>query len=133
MRHAALRTLVAALALTYLANIAAAADQPDPTGTWKWSVTFNNQTRESTLKLKLEGDKLTGTMLGRDNQEIAIEDAQYKDGEVSFKVTRERDGQKFIRKYKGKVSEDTIKGKMEFERNGQKNERDWEAKREKKS
>lgn len=134
MRHSALRTMAAVLALACLTNLAAAADQPDPTGTWKWSVTFNNQTRESTLKLKLEGDKLSGTMLGRDNQETAIEDAQYKDGEVSFKITRERDGQKFIRKYKGKVSEDTIKGKREFERNGEKGEpRDWEAKREKKS
>jgi hypothetical protein len=133
MRHSALRTVVAAFAVTCLANFAAAADQPDPTGTWKWSVTFNNQTRESTLKLKLEGDKLTGTMLGRDNQETPIEDAQYKDGEVSFKVTRERDGQKFTIKYKGKVSDDTIKGKSEFDRNGEKRERDWEAKREKKS
>ena len=25
----------------------------DPTGTWKWSTMFNNQTREQTLKLKL--------------------------------------------------------------------------------
>lgn len=133
MRHLALRTMAAALALACLTKLAVAADQPDPTGTWKWSVTFNNQTRESTLKLKLDGDKLSGTMLGRDNQEIAIEDAQYKDGEVSFKVTRERNGQKFTIKYRGKVSEDTIKGKSEFERNGEKNERDWEAKREKKS
>jgi len=108
-----------------------AARAADPTGTWKWSTTFNNQTREQTLKLKLEGDKLTGALLGRNNQETAIGDASYKDGTVSFTVTRERDGNKFVTKYTGKVEGDTIKGKTEFERNGQKQERDWEAKREK--
>lgn len=109
-----------------------AADKPDPTGTWKWSMTFNNQTREATLKLKLEGDKLTGAMLGRNDQETQIEDGKFKDGELSFSVTRERNGQKFTVKYSGKVDGDTIKGKQEFEREGQTRSRDWEAKREKK-
>jgi len=106
-------------------------EKADPTGTWKWSVTFNDQTRELTLKLKLEGDKLTGAMLGRDNQETPIEDASFKDGEVAFAVTRERNGQKFTIKYKGKLDGDTIKGKSEFDRNGEKQSRDREAKREK--
>jgi hypothetical protein len=109
-----------------------AADKPDPTGTWKWSVEFNNQKRDMTLKLKLEGDKLTGHMLGRDNTEIKIDDATFKDNEVAFAVTRERNGNKFTTKYKGKLDGDTIKGKTEFQRNGQDESRDWEAKREKK-
>ncbi|MBI3863311.1 MAG: hypothetical protein HY290_15580 [Planctomycetia bacterium] len=107
-------------------------DKPDPTGTWKWSVTFNNETREQTLKLKVDGEKLSGTLVGRNNQETAIDDGKFKDGEVSFSVTRERNGQKRTTKYKGKVEGDTIKGKAESERNGQTNSRDWEAKREKK-
>lgn len=121
-------TLVLALALV-LAGAAQAADKPNPTGTWKWTVSFGGQTREQTLKLKLEGDKLTGAMLGRNNQDTPIEEATYKDGEVSFKVTRERNGQKFTTKYSGKVSGDTIKGKAESERGGQTQSRDWEAKR----
>ena len=104
-------------------------DKANPTGTWKWTVERNGQTREMTLKLKLEGDKLTGAMPGRDNQETAIEDGKFADGTVSFKVTRERQGQKFTMKYEGKVSGDTIKGKTEFERDGQAQSRDWEAKR----
>jgi hypothetical protein len=103
--------------------------QADPTGTWKWSVEVGGQTRETTLKLKLEGDKLTGAVVGRNNQETAIEDGKFKDGEVSFKVTRERMGQKFTTKYSGKLSGDTIKGKTEFERDGQVQSRDWEAKK----
>ncbi|HWB13068.1 MAG TPA: hypothetical protein VG826_27840 [Pirellulales bacterium] len=125
-------TLAAAwiITATCLSGLSLAEDT-DPTGTWKWSAMINNQTREFTLKLKLEGDKLTGSMLGRDNQETAIENASYKDGEVAFTVTRERNNQKFTVKYKGKVSGDTIKGKSSIERDGQTNERDWEAKREK--
>lgn len=106
-------------------------DSANPTGTWKWSFTRNDQTREFTLKLKLEGDKLTGAMLLPNNQETPIEEASYKDGEVAFKITRERNGQKSAVKYKGKVDGDTIKGKSEFDFNGQTRSRDWEAKREK--
>src|SRR5687768_14261294 len=119
-----------ALALVAFANVAQAQEKADPTGTWKWMVRGqNDQMREQTLKLKLEGDKLTGAMLGRNNRETAIENAKYKDGEVSFDVTVERGGNKLTSKYSGKVSGDTIKGKMAFERDGQKRERDWEAKR----
>lgn len=46
-------------------------------------------------------------------------------------MTRERNGQKRTTKYNGKVSGDTITGKIEFERNGETQSRDWEAKREK--
>lgn len=120
-----------AVALVGLVGQVRAADKPDPTGTWKWSVTFNDQTREQTLKLKLDGDKLTGSMVGRNNNETAIEDASFKDGEVKFSVTRERNNQKSTTKYSGKLDGDTIKGKTEFERNGQAQSRDWEAKREK--
>jgi len=107
-------------------NAARADDKANPTGTWKWTVSIQGQDREMTLKLKLEGDKLTGAMVGRNNQETAIEDGQFKDGEVSFKVTRERQGNKVTTKYSGKLSGDTIKGKIE--REGQ-DGRDWEAKR----
>jgi hypothetical protein len=41
-------------------------------------------------------------------------------------------GTHFSRSCKGKLDGDTIKGKSESERDGQKTERDWEAKREKK-
>ena len=119
------------VAFVGLVAVAQGADKADPNGTWKWSVTFNNQTRDVTLKLKLDGDKLTGKISGRNNTETDIEDATFKDNEVSFSVTRERNGQKFVTKYKGKIDGDTIKGKSESERNGQNQSRDWEAKREK--
>ena len=125
--------LVLGLCFLGLAKIAPAADKPDPTGTWTWSITFNDQKRDVTLKLKLEGDKLTGSMPGRNNRETNIEDGKFKDGELSFSVTRERNGNKFTTKYSGKLDGDTIKGKQENERDGKTQSRDWEAKRQKAS
>ena len=127
-----MRRLTAAalvLAAAALVGVARADDKPNPAGTWKWTVKFNDQSIDLSLKLKLDGDKLTGTYVGRDGKETPIEDATYKDGEVAFKVTLERNGQKFTSNYKGKVSGDTITGKREFERNGEKQSQDWEAKR----
>jgi len=117
---------VGLLALVLVSTASAA----DPTGTWKWSVTFNNQTREQTAKLKLEGDKLTGVIV-RGDQETAIGDATFKDDTISFTVTRERDGMKRVSKYSGKLAGDEIKGKIESERDGQAQSVDWVAKREK--
>jgi len=112
-----------------LAGILQAAE--DPTGTWTWTTTRGEQKREVTLKLKLEGDKLTGSMPGRNNTEIAITDATYKDGDISFIVTREFNNNKFTTKYTGKVSGDAIKGKTETESSREKRSQDWEAKRSK--
>lgn len=101
----------------------------DPTGTWKWSTERNGQKVETTLKLKLEGKALTGTISGRNNAETAIEEAKVDGDDVSFRITREFNGNKMVAKYTGKVSGDTLKGKVETERNGEKQSRDFEAKK----
>jgi hypothetical protein len=119
---------VVVVAILAMAGAARAAD--DPTGTWKWERKFNDQTFAVSLKLKLEGDKLTGTLTAR-NMDTEIQDGKFKDGDVSFSVTRERNGQKFSQKYAGKLSGDTIKGTVEIERNGETMKVDWEAKRDK--
>lgn len=119
---------VVVVAILAMAGVARAAD--DPTGTWKWERKFNDQTFAVSLKLKLEGDKLTGTLTAR-NMDTEIQDGKFKDGDISFSVTRERNGQKFSQKYAGKLSGDTIKGTVEIERNGETMKVDWEAKRDK--
>jgi hypothetical protein len=102
----------------------------DATGTWKWSFAAQNgQTIESTLKLKQDGDKLTGTITGRGGNETAIKDGKVDVDEISFTVERERNGQTFVQKYNGKLSGDTIKGKIKFNAGGEDRERDWEAKK----
>jgi hypothetical protein len=106
----------------------------DPTGTYVWVVPARNggPDRTNTLALKLEGDKLTGKLSspGRDGQinQTEIADAKIKDVDISFTVTREFNGNKFTSKYSGKLADGSIKGKIEFERNGETQSRNWEAK-----
>ena len=116
--------------LAFLSVNSRAEDKANATGTWTWSFTGQNgQTRETTLKLKQDGDKLTGKISGRNNTETDIEDGKISGDQVSFKITREFNGNKITSTYHGKLTGDTIKGKSEFERNGQSQSRDWEAKR----
>jgi hypothetical protein len=133
-----LSTLVPiAAALLFFVGITARAEdkKADPTGTWTWSMPGRNggPDREQTLKLKAEGDKLTGTMSsparGGESRETKIEHGKVTGDEVSFDVTREFNGNSFTSKYKGKVSGDTITGKISTERDGQTRDRDWTAKR----
>ena len=118
------------LCLSLLALVAFADDKKiDPTGTWTWTVTTQNgDSRETTLKLKFEGEKLSGMISGR-NAETAIQEATLKGDAISFQVVRERDGNKFTQNYNGTISGDSIKGKMEFGRDGQARSREWVAKR----
>src|SRR5438105_8219991 len=93
----------AACAILALGAVAQAQDKKaDPTGTWTWTTPGRNggPDRKSTLKLKTDGDKLTGTISapGRQRAEAsdtAIEDGKIKGDEVSFTVTREFNGNKF--------------------------------------
>lgn len=118
------------LMLSGLCSVATAEDKAaDPTGSWTWTVTRGGQEFKPVLKIKKEDGKLTGTISGRQDQENKIDKAEFKDGTLSFEVTREFNGQKFTQKYNGKVTGDTIKGKIEMERDGEKTEREWEAKR----
>ena len=105
----------------------------DPTGTWSWSTPGRNggEARETTLKLKMEGDKLVGTVSGRQGTETKIENAKLAGDQVSFDVTREFNGNSRTMKYKGKISSDTITGKISRERDGETQENDWTAKRKK--
>jgi len=123
-----LLALMVALAFTSTAN-AAGVD-----GTWK--STYKGQDgkeRTSTYKFKQDGDKVTGTVSGRDNTETSIEDGKIKDGTLSFAVTREFNGNKVTMKYEGKVEGDTIKGTRETpgRNGGEARKRDWTATREK--
>jgi hypothetical protein len=152
----ALLSKLAACAILVLgiSGVSAADKKSDPTGTWTWTMqrrgggqggdNANATPRKSTLKLKAEGDKLTGTLsqpaFGRRGgdggtppapTETKISNGKINGDQISFDVTREFNGNSFTAKYSGKVEGDTINGKIETERNGQANSRDWVAKREK--
>jgi len=125
------RLLAVAALLAVVGMVRPVLGADNPTGTWKWSEERGGQSRERTLKLKLDGDKLTGTILGRDNQENPITDASYNDGKISFSYTREFNNQKVTSKYTGTLSGDSITGKVESQRDGQATSADWKATRQK--
>lgn len=127
-------TMLAAVLALVLAPFALAEDRPGgATGTWKWtSQGRQGNTVEWTLKLKQDGEKLTGAVLGTfggNPTETAISEGTIKGNEISFTVVRERNDQKFVTKYSGKLEGDTIKGTTERDRNGEKVSNPWEAKR----
>jgi hypothetical protein len=121
------------LAFTGIAETAQAADN-DPTGNWKWQTPRPAPRKANPnllLKLKVEGEKLTGSMVFGDKAEFPIEDGTFKDNAITFAVFPVFNGMKLSRKYTGTVSGDVIKGKVEFNRDGQFESHDWEAMREK--
>jgi hypothetical protein len=132
-------TLAAALAVAvWPLSEASAAEKTaiNPTGNWK--VTYGEKSQSTfvpTLKLKLQGDKLTGTLTRRHNQqdvEMRLEDAKLNGSEISFTVTIppvSGNGPSATRKFKGTVSGDSIKGKVQLEWAGETRTSDWEAKR----
>jgi hypothetical protein len=124
--------LAAALALG-LCGLAGAQDtKADPVGTWKCEYDVGGQKRESTLAIKKDGDKFTGTMTYQDKQEAKLKDVKFKDGELTFTAERELMENKFTIEYKLKVEGDKIKGKGAADIGGEKREFDIEGKREKK-
>lgn len=100
----------------------------DPAGLWKWSFTMGDRTIESSLRLKLVDEKLSGTMIGR-RSETPITEASLKGDKIAFSVTREMGDRKFTSKYAGQISGDTIKGTIESSFGDQTRSREWEAKR----
>jgi hypothetical protein len=131
-------------ALIWSSGLCHAADkgQIDPTGTWKLA-TINPQTKakspERTLKLKLEGGKLTGTIDGRSDingqvkiLEWPIKDTKVQANEISFTVTHAPvygNGPDSTTTYEARITGDTMKGTAETEWSGTRNKRDFEARR----
>src|SRR5436305_6933310 len=75
-----------------------AADKADPSGTWTWTQPGRNggADRKSTLKLKADGDKVTGTISapgrGGQSSDTEIADGKLKGDEIYFTVSSEFTG-----------------------------------------
>jgi hypothetical protein len=103
--HQALRVAAAGLALA-LAGMAA-----DASGKWRAEFTSpDGQQRVNTFNLKVEGGKLTGTVAGSQD-ETPIQNGKVNGDEISFSA--ERPFGSFT--YKGQVSANEIKFKVQFE------------------
>lgn len=128
---------LAACAGLALCTMAQAQDKKaDPTGTWIWTQAGRGggPDRTNTLVLKMEGEKVTGKLTapgrrGGDPTETEIKDGKMVGDEISFSITRDFGGNSMTTKYTGKVSTDSIKGKVVApgRGGGDPTERDWEA------
>jgi hypothetical protein len=127
-----------ALALSGITAATAEDKASSATGTWTWTSPGRDggAERKNTLTLTQDGEKLTGKLSspGRDGgeaRETEISDGTVKGSDVAFTVTREFNGNKMAFKYAGKLTADTITGKVESKgRDGNDRSRDWTAKKE---
>ena len=104
--------LLAAFALIGL--LAAVASAADIDGKWKSEYTTpDGQSRTTTYTLKADGDKLTGTVSGRQG-DTAITEGKISGDDISFVVVRNFRGEERKMQYKGKVSGDEIKLTVTF-------------------
>lgn len=118
------------VALAACVNFARAEGKADATGTWTWVAVGTSSNQEIAVKLKREGDKLTG-VYSRSGKDTQIEDGKISGDEVSFTVTPARNGKKYPMKYSGKIIGDTITGTMEIELDGAARTTPWKATRSK--
>jgi hypothetical protein len=101
------------LLLTIIALFAGAAMAADVTGKWVAQVPGRDgATREVTFTLKADGDKLTGSMSGR-QAETPITEGKITGDAISFLVVREMNGNTMKQTYTGTVAGDEIKMKRE--------------------
>ena len=112
-------------------GLAVASTQADPVGTWKCEYSIGDQKRTSTLMIKKDGDKLTGTMSWPDQKDTPLKDVKSKDGELTFSAERVLQDRKFNIEYKFMVNGDALKGKGTLDVGGEKRDFDIEGKREK--
>jgi hypothetical protein len=123
-----------ALVLGVCGLVCAADDKvADPVGTWKCEYEIGGQQRTSTLKLKKDGDNLTGTMKWPDQDDTKLKDLKLKDGTLTFSAERKLPGMDdaITVEYKLTIEGDKLKGKGAAEFGGEKREWDIEGKREK--
>ncbi len=116
----------------------------NPTGTWKVTVvTPNTQVHPAaqTLKLRLDGDTLTGTLSYNSGptvngkaptSELPITEAKLQGIVISFNFTHppaSGNGPGATYNYQGNISSDTIKGTFTEEWMGHTFAKSWEARR----
>jgi len=95
-----------AVAILGLFNIVSAADA---SGKWTVSVQGRDGTpRTQTFEFKVDGATLTGTVSGRQGEPTPISNGKVDGDNISFELTRSRDGNSFTQKYTGRVGADKI-------------------------
>jgi hypothetical protein len=126
----------AALSMTLVVGLCGLAgaqgEKADPVGTWKCEYKIGDMKRMSTLTIKMEGDKLAGTMSWPDQKDEKLKDPKLKDGKLTFSAVRKFMDNEFPLDFTLTIDGDKFKGKAASDFGGKKQEFDIEGKREKK-
>jgi hypothetical protein len=124
--------LSATLVLGLCGLAGAQGDKVDPVGTWKCDYEIASQKRTATLTIKMDGDKLAGTMSWPDQKDEKLKDVRLKKNTLTFSAVRKFMGNEFPLDFTLAIEGDKFKGKSAAEFGGQKQEFDIEGKRDKK-
>jgi hypothetical protein len=109
-------------------------------GIWRWTNSFfagpgggrggrGGRGLETRVELEQEGEKVTGKTVSRFGPPTPIRNGSLTNGVVYFEIERAFGDAKFVTKFHGKQTGDTIKGTMELETGDDLREGEWEAKR----
>ncbi len=128
-----LMAVVAAALLTTAAPSSAqetsgAVKDNSPKGEWAWKRQAGNDSVLCRLTIKEKDGKLSG--IYKDNRhELKIQNAQMKDGSLSFEINPKPDDKSRLISFKGKVAKESIIGKMTYLVKDQPKSTDWKAER----
>jgi hypothetical protein len=100
----------------------------DPSGSWKWEYSFNDNPAEFSLELSWDGKLLTGKYTAFDNT-TDIEEATFKDNKLAFVSKREFNGNAFTVHFSGEAEANDIEGTVAVDFGEGPREFDWHAKR----
>ena len=124
--------LSATLVLALCGLAGAQGDKVDPVGTWKCDYEIGSQKLTATLTIKMDGDKLAGTMSWPDQKDEKHKDVKLKENTLTFSAVRKFMGNEFPLDFTLTIDGDKFKGKAASEFGGKKQEFDIVGKREKK-
>src|ERR1700678_3221288 len=86
----------------------------DVSGKWTWEQQGRNGATTTTLNLKVDGSKLTGTMDGGRGGPVEITDGHVDGNSISFSVKRSMGGNDVVTPYKGIVNDSGNSIKIDF-------------------
>lgn len=96
-----------------VAALAYAQASPNVDGEWDMTIDSPQGQRKALLKLKREGDKLSGTLKNA-RGETALTSAAIKGDEITLVMTIQFQGSDMIITYTGKAEKDSMKGEADF-------------------
>lgn len=100
-------------------------------GIWQWDFTMPDGGKVTPrVEFRTKEGELRGTSRFRSGSRMPLTNIILKGDQLSFDVVRERDdNEEVVTHYRGRLSGDSIKGKITSKANGEEQSYDWSAKR----